>query len=131
MTYPVLLFDGVCNLCNGAVQFVIKNDPEGHIKFAALQSQTGQKILKEAGMDARHFTSLVWVEEGKISTKSTAALHVARYLKWWRWASIFFIVPRPLRDIVYDVIARNRYRLWGKKESCMLPTAELKSRFLE
>ncbi|QHL88342.1 DUF393 domain-containing protein [Nibribacter ruber] len=126
-----ILFDGVCNLCNGFVQFVIQHDPHGRFHFAALQSDLGQQILAEQGMDTRQFETVLLLENGKLYQKSTAALRIARHLTGgWSWAYGFIILPAFLRDLAYGVVARNRYRWFGQQESCMLPTPALKSRFL-
>lgn len=118
----VLLFDGVCNLCNGAVQFIIKRDPDGLISFTSLQSETGQSLLKKSGLPTDQFDSFVFIEDGQVYTKSTAAIKVFRHLRGlWRLFVLFFAVPKPFRDMVYSFIARNRYKWFGKKNECMLP----------
>jgi predicted DCC family thiol-disulfide oxidoreductase YuxK len=128
---PIILFDGVCNFCNGAVNFIIKRDKNANIKFAALQSHTGQKLLEEYMLPKKNFNSFVLIHNGKAFHKTTAALHTITYLPpIWKWAKIFWIVPRFLRDAVYDVIAANRYKWFGKKEQCMIPAAGIKERFL-
>ncbi|WP_251034673.1 MULTISPECIES: thiol-disulfide oxidoreductase DCC family protein [Bacteria] len=127
----VLLFDGVCNLCNGAVQFIIKRDPDGLISFASLQSDTAQELLASQGLPTEHFDSMVFIENGQIYRKSAAVLKVSRHLRGaWRLSAVFFAVPRPLRDMVYSVIARSRYKWFGKREACMLPSPDIKNRFL-
>lgn len=128
---PVILFDGVCNLCNGSVQFVIKHDKDGLFKFAALQTEAGQNLLKKYFLSSTDLNSLVLIENGKAYTQSTAALRVAKKLNGAvKILSGFMIVPAFIRDAVYNTIARNRYRWFGKKDSCMIPTPELNSRFL-
>ncbi|MDG3073060.1 thiol-disulfide oxidoreductase DCC family protein [Bacillus halotolerans] len=127
----VLLFDGVCNLCNGAVQFIIKRDPNGLISFASLQSETGQSLLKKSGLPTEHFDSFVFIEDGQVYTKSTAAIKVFRHLRGpWRLFVLFFVVPKPVRDMLYSFIAKNRYKWFGKKNECMLPSPSIKNRFL-
>ncbi|MDB5275240.1 MAG: hypothetical protein JWR61_195 [Ferruginibacter sp.] len=127
----IILFDGVCNLCNGAVQFIIRHDPNGKFLFASLQSEAGQQLLRQHQLPADEFSSFILVQHNKIYTKSTAALYVARQIRGaWCCLYIFIIVPRFLRDAVYNWIAQNRYRWFGKKETCMIPTPELKARFL-
>jgi predicted DCC family thiol-disulfide oxidoreductase YuxK len=127
----LLLFDGVCNLCNGVVQFVIRHDRAGRFRFAALQSEPGQAMLRQFGLSTQQFDSFVYVKDGQFFTESTAALRVARDLGGaWRLLYGFIIVPRPLRDAVYRWVARNRYRFFGRQESCMIPTPELRARFL-
>lgn len=128
---PILLFDGVCNLCNSSVQFIIRNDPERKFLFASLQSDKGQEILKELGLNTEVFNSLVLIENGKHYTQSTGALKVARHLNGlWKYLYIFIIIPSPIRDLLYNFVAHNRYRFFGKKDQCMLPNPDLKSRFI-
>jgi predicted DCC family thiol-disulfide oxidoreductase YuxK len=130
-TGPVVLFDGVCNFCNGTVNFLIRQDREKKLRFAALQSEAGQALLREHGLPTGEFGSFVFIEAGKAYTASTAGLRLYRHLPWyWRWTQIFWIVPRPLRDAVYNWIARNRYRWFGKKNACMIPTPDMRERFL-
>lgn len=127
-----LLFDGVCNLCNGAVNFIIDHDPKGHFKFAALQSTYGQEKLAELGYDQQHFDSLVLLENGNVYKKSTAALRIARKLnKLYPLLYAFMIIPPFIRHAVYDLIAKNRYKWFGKRNECRIPTPELRSRFVE
>ncbi|MEC0696736.1 thiol-disulfide oxidoreductase DCC family protein [Bacillus atrophaeus] len=127
----VLLFDGVCNLCNGAVQFIIKRDPDGLISFSSLQSETGQRLLKLNGLPTEYFDSFVFIEDGKVYTKSTAAIKVFRHLRGaWRFSVVLLAVPRPVRNMVYSLIAKNRYKWFGKKNECMLPSPAIKKRFL-
>lgn len=131
MNSNVLLFDGVCNLCNGVVQFVIRHDAAGRFRFAALQSDAGQTLLRQFGLSTTQFDSFVYVKDGQFYTESTAALHVARDMGGAMsllWGLMIF--PRFIRDAVYRWVARNRYRFFGRQESCMIPTPELKSRFL-
>lgn len=127
----IILFDGVCNLCNGAVQFVIKRDDKRQFLFASLQSEEGRNILKENNFFTDGVYSFILVENGRIFDRSTAALRVAKRLRIpWKWLYIFIAVPKFIRDAVYDFIAKNRYRWFGKKDECMVPTTELKERFL-
>jgi predicted DCC family thiol-disulfide oxidoreductase YuxK len=128
---PVLFFDGVCNLCSASVQFIIAHEASPTIRFASLQSALAQQTLPPLGVDPTRLESLVFVEGSVATTRSTAALRIARHLKApWRWLGLFVIVPQVVRDVVYGLIARNRYRLFGKKEACWLPTPDLKARFL-
>lgn len=128
----MLLFDGVCNLCNDSVQWVLKRDRKGIFKFAALQSETGQRLLQQLGFSQENFDTVVLVDGEKVFTRSDAPLEIARRLGgFWSLFSIFRIIPRFIRDAVYDWIARNRYRWFGRKEECMLPRPEWKSRFLD
>ncbi len=128
---PLILFDGVCNLCNGAVNFVIDRDPDGLFTFGALQSEEAQPILEEYGLSAAYLDSLVLIENGEVYQKSAAALRIARRLRGaWPLLSVFLAVPPVLRDVVYDWIAANRYSWFGKRDECRIPTPELKERFL-
>lgn len=127
---PVLLFDGVCNLCAGAVQFVIRRDPAGRIRFASLQSPAGQTLLARHGLPD-DLDSVVLVEGGRAYTKSAAAIRVAELLGWpYRAASVARLLPRRLRDAVYDVVAANRYDWFGRKERCLVPSEDVSDRFL-
>lgn len=129
---PIILFDGVCNLCSSSVQKVIKNDPEGKFLFAPLQGKTGQEMLNKYQLPVNNFNSFVLVQDDQVFTQSTAALKVARQMKgFWKWLYAFIIIPPFIRNAVYNLIAGNRYKWFGKKETCMVPTPELKSRFLE
>ena len=131
MGHPVILFDGVCNLCNRSVQFFIRRDRDALFRFASLQSDFGQSFLQKHGLAREHFSSFILVEDGIYHTKSTAVLKALEYLPGWSWMRVFFIVPVFLRDGLYQVIARNRYRWFGKKEHCWVPTTELASRFID
>lgn len=128
--HAIVLFDGICNLCNRSVQFMIDHDPDAHLHFASLQSEVGQALLAQHHLPTQNFKSLILIEAGKIFTRSTAALKIARYLSGYHWLSLFLWVPAFLRNGVYDLIARNRYQWFGQSESCRIPTPELKSRFL-
>ena len=129
--HPVIFFDGVCNLCTGSVQFIIKHDPNQHFRFASLQSELGQQFLQQNGLSADTFDSFIVCENGKYYTESTAALRVARKLSGlWPALYAFILLPAFIRNSVYRLIARNRYRWFGKKEACWIPTAELNSLFL-
>lgn len=127
----IVLFDGVCNLCQGAVGFLLPRDRWGRLRFASLQSDAGRRLLAEHGLDRATPDSLVLVDNGRAWVKSAAALRIARHLGGaWRLTALFWIVPRPLRDWAYDVIARNRYRWFGRTEACLLPRPEWQGRFL-
>lgn len=130
MKHPVILFDGVCNLCNKTVQFIIQRDLDNIFLFASLQSDYAKNLLEKYPLPPKHGDSFVLFEEEKIYTKSTAALKVISRLYGWGWVKMFFIVPKFIRDGVYGIIARNRYRWFGKKDECMVPTPELKSKFI-
>ena len=131
-TYKIILFDGVCNLCNGAVQFVIKRDKKNMFRFAALQSEVGKQLISERNIDTDAIDSIILIEPGvAYYTKSTAALKIAEELKGvWSLSSILLWLPESLRNIVYDFIAKNRYKWYGKKDQCMVPTPELRDKFL-
>jgi predicted DCC family thiol-disulfide oxidoreductase YuxK len=126
-----VLFDGVCNLCNGFVDFAIARDPRGRLRFGALQSEAGQRALREAGVDAPPLSSLVVVDGGKAYVRSGAALHALRHL-WFPWPLLYagIVVPRPLRDAVYSLVAARRYGWFGRRDTCRLPSPEERSRFL-
>jgi predicted DCC family thiol-disulfide oxidoreductase YuxK len=127
----IILFDGICNLCNGLVRFIIKRDRIGRFKFASLQSDAGHEWLKRFGITTNGFDSVVLIREEKYYLKSTGVLKILRDLGGiWKAFYIFIIIPRPLRDFVYDLIAKSRYRIFGKRDTCMIPTPELKDRFL-
>lgn len=128
----VILFDGVCNLCNGLVQFVIARDPAQHFRFASLQSEAARRCLADAGMTRDAPDSIILLDDGRLFTRSTAALRIARRLRFpWPCAFALVIVPRPVRDWVYDVVARNRYRWFGRRDACLVPTPALaEERFL-
>lgn len=128
----IILFDGVCNLCNSAVQFVIKNDKKDVFRFVALQSELGQEILTYIGIDSKNIDSIVLYEPGvAYYYKSAAAIEIARNLGgFWHFGTVFQIIPTAIRNQLYDYIAKNRYKWYGKKESCMIPTPELRAKFL-
>ncbi|MDZ4700677.1 MAG: DCC1-like thiol-disulfide oxidoreductase family protein [Rhodothermales bacterium] len=130
--HALVLFDGVCNLCNGSVHFVIDRDPESYFRFAALQSEAAKPALAQCGRDAGVLDSIVLIEEGQCYTRSSAALRIARRLSGgWPVVYAGIIIPRVLRDAIYDFIARNRYRWFGRTEACRIPTLDLRARFLD
>jgi len=128
----LILFDGVCNLCNTSIQYVIKNDKKDVFRFAALQSEIGEQIIQHYNIDTSKTDSiLLFSNENGLSVKSSAALKIAKDLGFPKnMLIIFFIVPTFIRNWVYDYIAKNRYKWYGKKDECMIPTPELKSKFL-
>jgi predicted DCC family thiol-disulfide oxidoreductase YuxK len=131
-SHPLILFDGVCNLCAWAVRFVIERDPRGRFRFASLQSELGRRLLDQHGIDPARTDSFILIEGGAASVESTAALRVARHLSGlWPLCHLAILLPRLARDPVYRFIARNRYRWFGKQDTCMIPTPELKSRFVD
>jgi predicted DCC family thiol-disulfide oxidoreductase YuxK len=128
----VILFDGVCNLCNGFVQFVIARDRAARFQFAALQSDSARRLLAGADRSSVVLDTIVLVDGGRLYTRSSAALRIAAGLPFpWSLARVLNVVPLPLRDGVYDAVARNRYRWFGRKSVCLVPTPELRARFLE
>ncbi len=126
-----ILFDGVCNLCSGFVVFTIKRDPDAKFKFASLQSNEGGNLQKEFGIDTENIKTIVLVENDNYYIKSDAVLRIFKHLDGM-WFILYYLIyiPRPIRNFVYDLVANNRYRWFGKKDVCMLPTPELKKRFL-
>ena len=128
---PLLLFDGVCNLCNSSIQYILKKDTKNQFKFASLQSDAAKQILLQFDKDNSDLDSIILIYNNRVFSKSTAALKVAEILGGFLSLTlIFWIVPKPLRDWAYDHVAKNRYKWYGKRESCMVPTSELKSRFI-
>ena len=128
---PIILFDGICNLCNHTVQFVIRHDPGAKFKFASLQSDIGRKLSTHFGLATTEPGSFVLIENNKAFTRSTAALKVAKRLKGLPGLLYaFIIVPPFIRNGVYDIVAKNRYKWFGKKDTCMIPNASEQSRFL-
>jgi predicted DCC family thiol-disulfide oxidoreductase YuxK len=128
---PIILFDGYCNLCDHSVQFVIRNDPQKQFKFAALQSEIGQQLLKKGGLLGLGNNTFILIESEQYYTRSTAALRVLRLLGgYWPYLYSLRIIHPFLRNAVYRFVARYRYRFWGKKDECMMPTKELQDRFL-
>lgn len=131
MAEKIILFDGVCNLCNNSVQFVIKRDKKKQFRFASLQSDFGQQVLQQQGLDRNSFKSFLLIDDGRIYTRSEAALRVTRYLSGlWPALYGFIIVPAFIRNGVYDWVSKNRYQWFGKKEACWLPTPALQERFI-
>ncbi len=128
----IILFDGLCNLCDSLVQFVIKHDQQDQFRFVAIQSELGQKILLHIGIHNKHIDTVVLYIPGKAYyTKSNAAIQIAKSLGgFFHLGTVFRILPTPLRNWVYDFVAAKRYKWYGKKEVCMLPTPELASKFL-
>ena len=132
LNHPIILFDGVCNFCNGSINFVITQDKKDVFRFAPLQSPTGQKLLVQYQVGKIDFESFVLIQDGKAYQKSTAALKVLNQLPWyWKALQVFWIIPAFLRNTIYDFIARNRYKWFGKNEKCMIPTPEVRNRFLD
>lgn len=129
--HKIILFDGVCNLCNSSVNFVIQRDKNDLFRFGALQEEPGKSIIKKYAIDPSKTDSIILISNNKAYTKSTAALKIARHLGGgYPLLYVFMIIPRFIRNWVYDYVAKNRYKWYGKKDSCMIPTPELKSKFL-
>ena len=132
MAEPTVLFDGVCNLCNALTRFVIEHDPPpARFRLAALQSETGRRLLREHGLPEDEVDTFVLVEGSRAYVRSTAALRLLALLgPPWSLLAVLRLLPRPLRDALYDWIARHRYEWWGKRDECMVPTPDVRSRFL-
>lgn len=131
LTHSIILFDGVCNLCNGAVNFVIKRDTGNVFKFTPLQEKQGVLLLKMHAVDTQKLDSIVLIENGNVYIKSSAALRIARKMSnLWPLFFVLLIIPSFIRDGVYDFIAKNRYKWFGKKEQCMIPTPGFREKFL-
>jgi len=129
--HPILLFDGICNLCDGLVKFIIKRDRRSKIRFAPLQSAAGQSLLLKSGLPANELNSVVFIKGEKYFLRSSAILQLLKELGGgWKLFYIFIIIPPFLRDFLYNITARTRYRIFGKKESCMVPSEELSGRFI-
>jgi|SRR5690625_326050 len=125
----IILFDGDCSFCNQSVQFIIKRDPSAHFHFASLQSKSGQTLINQHNIP-QNIDSLLLINNGKWFSKSSAVLHICKNLNgFWKLLYPLLLIPKPIRDICYHIIAKNRYRL-SKKESCMIPTTDIKKRFL-
>lgn len=128
---PVILFDGVCNFCNSAVNFTLKRNKKANIRFAPLQSEAGQKLLQQYNLPVTDMQSFVFIEKGKAYQRSAAGLSVCRHLRGlWPWCYGLIIVPEFIRDGIYNWIAKNRYKWFGVQQSCMIPTPEVRTRFL-
>jgi predicted DCC family thiol-disulfide oxidoreductase YuxK len=131
-TAPLVVFDGVCNLCVGSVKFVLAHESAPTLTFASIQSARGSRLVRELGFDPDDAKTFVLVEDGVAFVRSDAAIRLARYLRPpWPWLSALRVIPRPIRNWGYDRIAANRYRWFGRREACMMPTPELKRRFVD
>jgi predicted DCC family thiol-disulfide oxidoreductase YuxK len=128
---PVILFDGICNFCNSAVNFTIKRDNKAIIQYAPLQSEKGRMFLRQYNLPVDEMKSFVFIEDGKVYTGSSASLRVCRYLRgFWPICYLFIIVPRFIRDGLYNFVAKNRYKWFGMRQECMVPTPDVRKRFL-
>lgn len=129
--HGIVLFDGVCNFCNSSVNFIIRHDKKDYFRFTPLQSEIGMKISEKYNLDSGNLKSVILVDKGKIYTKTTAALRIAKQLSGaWPVLYVFIIVPPPIRDVVYNIIAKYRYKWWGERDACMIPTPEIRKKFL-
>lgn len=127
----IILFDGVCNFCNSSINTIIRFDKKKYFRFAPLQSETGQFLMNKHGLDPAKFDSVILVDDNKAYVYSSAVLHIARKLGGiYSLAFVFIIIPGFIRNPLYKYVARNRYKWWGKKDACMVPDPELRSRFL-
>ncbi len=129
--HSIVLFDGVCHLCNGSVNFLLKRDKKECFLFATLQSDSGQALLKQHQLSINDLDTVILIQQGQVYTKSTAILRVLKELgRGWQIFSIFIIIPRFIRDAIYNLVAHSRYRLFGKNEQCRMPSPDIERRFL-
>lgn len=127
----VVLFDGVCKLCTGSVSFVLRHEREPALRFAAMQSRTGMRLMEQFGIEPTQMKTFVVIADGRAYVRSDAAIRVSRFLRGaWRLLGLIRIVPRPIRDWAYELVARNRYRWFGRHDRCMVPASELRERFI-
>ncbi len=132
MDNTVILFDGVCNFCNYWVNFAIRHDRKNKLKFTPLQGETAKQLLPQFHINPTSLSSVIFIDDGKAYTQSSAAIQICKHLNGgWKLFYGLIIIPKFIRDFLYNIIARNRYKWFGKKESCMIPTPELKGRFLD
>ena len=132
LPHPIILFDGVCNFCNTSINFIIRQDKKKVFRFAALQSGAGKEFLEKYNLPKDYLESFILIDKGKVYKSSTAGLRMYNKLPWyWKWLQVFWIVPKFIRDGVYNVIAKNRYKWFGKKEECMIPNEDVKNRFIQ
>lgn len=131
-TSKIILFDGVCNLCNSSVQLIIKNDTKNLFKFASLQSEFGQRFLKENQLDNEKFDSIILIDGTKYYVLSDAVLNIGKELKGiYKFSFLLLLIPKFIRDLVYKIISKNRYHWFGREDSCWVPTKELQDKFIE
>jgi predicted DCC family thiol-disulfide oxidoreductase YuxK len=131
MTHTVLLFDGECNLCNSTVNFILEKDKKGKIKFASLQSETGKQLSRESSVTTSNLSSVVLIHNKQVFTKSDVVLQVSIILGGvWKLLALTRVIPRPIRNWIYDLIAKNRYKWFGKTNQCKLPSTNISSRFI-
>lgn len=130
--YPVVLYDGICTVCDASVQFILAHDRSQTVRFASLQSAVGQDLARAHGVDPELLDTLVWIEDGRSRVRSDAVLGIAAHLgRPWSWARGLAVVPRPLRDAAYGLFARNRTRWFGRRNACRIPTPDVRARFLD
>lgn len=128
----VIIFDGVCNFCNDSVNFIIARDPDSKFTFAPMQGESAKALMKQHGIENPDLDTFLLIKDGKLYQRTDAALEIAKDLTgYWKYCGVFRVVPAPLRNILYRLLAKNRYRLFGKREVCMIPTPEVRQRFLE
>ena len=128
----VVIFDGVCNLCAGTVRFIVRHEAGPRLRFVPFQSPVGARLMREHGFDPENVKTFVLISGGRAYARSDAAIRITRYFGGaWRALAVMALVPRPIRDGVYDLVARNRYRWFGRTDACMVPTPELRARFIE
>ncbi|WP_277584809.1 thiol-disulfide oxidoreductase DCC family protein [Psychrobacillus antarcticus] len=126
----IILFDGECNFCDASVHFIIKRDPNGYFQFAAQQSDIGEKLKRQYDIP-NNMDSILVIDQHNVYNASDAALHISKHLnRPWSFLHVLKVIPKPIRDVVYKVIAKNRYAWFGKKDSCMIPSPEIRNRFL-
>lgn len=131
MQHAIIFFDGVCNLCNASVQFILQRDSKDYFRFSPLQGEAADNYLKSFNINPLDLNTILLLENGRLYKRSAAALRIARHLSGgWSLLHAFMIVPPFIRDFFYQLIAKNRYRLWGRTDACMIPTPELKQKFL-
>jgi predicted DCC family thiol-disulfide oxidoreductase YuxK len=129
--HAIVLFDGVCNLCTWSVQFILQRDPRGYFKFSSMQSESGRKLMEDHGVPSENMDTFVLLDGGKCLTRSDAVIEVAQHLSGsWSLLRVLSAIPKPIRDWGYAIIANNRYRWFGKQNTCMLPSPEIRDRFL-
>ena len=132
MSKKIIIFDGICNFCNGSVNFIIARDPEGKFSFAPMQGESAQALMKQHGIENPDLDTFLLIKDGKLYQRTDAALEITKDLTgYWKYFRIFLILPASLRDIFYRVFAKHRYRLFGKREVCMIPTPEVRQRILD
>jgi predicted DCC family thiol-disulfide oxidoreductase YuxK len=128
----ILLVDGVCNLCNALVRFIVRRDPRGTIRYASLQSETAQTLLQKHGAPDSNLDTVVLLESDRVFVRSTAVLHVFRHLTYpWPLLFALMVIPRSWRDRIYDAVARRRYKWFGRRDACMVPSTDVRHRFLD